>query len=348
MKVVVLWWTKWFWEWLVKFIFKQGFENISLCFTGRDIEAWNELSTKLWVEFEVCNKEAVKEADIVIFSVPISKTLEVMDEVAPFLKDDVILLDVTSIKNAPSKKMQEIAPENALVIPTHPMFGPFISTIAGQIIVLTPNEKTKEDERYRALKWFLEKAWSNVVEVSPEEHDKMMSIVQGLTHFNMFVLAWTIEKTNTDLAKTFQFVSPIYKILVSSVWRYIHQNPWLYADIQMNNEENLNVYSAYLDTVSEYLKSIENKDYESFVNSVAHSKKFFWSHAMDGQKYTDKIIHLIWKQSKIATENIGNVVRLENIYDSKVIEDKLLVFNNWIFETEKNGSLHIDEWEIIK
>jgi len=35
------------------------------------------------------------------------------------------------------------------------MFGPYISTIAGQIFVLTPEEKDKMDIRYISLKNFL-------------------------------------------------------------------------------------------------------------------------------------------------------------------------------------------------
>lgn len=84
--------------------------------------------------------------------------------------------------------MLENAPEWVLVIPTHPMFWPYISSIASKIIVLTPEEKVKIDYRYVYLKDFLENSWATVIESSPLEHDKMMAVVQWLTHFNMFVI----------------------------------------------------------------------------------------------------------------------------------------------------------------
>jgi prephenate dehydrogenase len=56
-----------------------------------------------------------------------------------------------------------------------------------------------------------------VVEETPEKHDKMMAVVQGLTHFNMFVWADIMKNMNFDIAKSFSFVSPIYKIMISSV-----------------------------------------------------------------------------------------------------------------------------------
>ena len=348
MKVVILWWTKWFWEWLAKYIHKNFNSEAEILITGRDTEAWNKIEKDFWINFTVCNKEAVKNADVVIFSVPISITERVIEEVSPYLKEDVVMLDVTSIKKWPAEAMKKFAPKNALVIPTHPMFWPFITEISGQIIVLTAEEEDRNDKRYISLKNYLSSRQAKVVEVSSEEHDKMMSIVQWLTHFNMFVLAWTMEKVGIDLHKTYEFVSPIYKILVSSVWRYIHQNPWLYADIQMNNEENLDVYSAYLDTVSEFLKNIEEKDYESFVDNVATSKKYFWDEAISGQVYTDKIIHLIWKQTRIAKDSLNKVVKFENIYTGDILEDELVSFDSDFFVTKDNSKLKFDEWEIIK
>jgi prephenate dehydrogenase len=45
----------------------------------------------------------------------------------------------------------------------------------------------------------------------------MMAVVQGLTHFNMFVWADIMKNMNFDIEKSFSFVSPIYKIMISSV-----------------------------------------------------------------------------------------------------------------------------------
>jgi prephenate dehydrogenase len=48
-----------------------------------------------------------------------------------------------------------------------------------------------------------------------------MAVVQGLTHYSMFVIGKTIKKYSVDVLKTLDFVSPIYKIMIASVSRYI-------------------------------------------------------------------------------------------------------------------------------
>jgi prephenate dehydrogenase len=128
------------------------------------------------VSFNPDNIQAVKNADIVIYSVPISLTEQIISQTLPFIKSGAIVADVTSIKQFPSSAMS--ARDDIVVIPTHPMFGPYISSIAGQVFVLTPEENTKNTPEYIFLKIFLENAKAKVIESTPLYHDRMMAIVQ--------------------------------------------------------------------------------------------------------------------------------------------------------------------------
>jgi len=187
--VTIIWWTAWFWKWLAKFSIEKFWNDIHLIITWRDKEKWEKIAKEIWCNFETDNKKAVKDSDITIFSTPISIIEESIKQIAPYLKKWSIASDVCSIKKFPSSALKKYSPKWVLVIPTHPMFGPSTWTIAGQIIVLTPiNESNKKDSRYIFLKKFLENSWAKVIESNPIEHDKMMAVVQWLTHFDMFVL----------------------------------------------------------------------------------------------------------------------------------------------------------------
>jgi prephenate dehydrogenase len=78
----------------------------------------------------------------------------------------------------PSELMKKHCPPDCVIIPTHPMFGPYVSNIAGQIFVLSPDVVTKSHKSYQALKQFLESESAKVIEFSAKEHDKMMAVVQ--------------------------------------------------------------------------------------------------------------------------------------------------------------------------
>jgi prephenate dehydrogenase len=68
--------------------------------------------------------------------------------------------------------------DDIIVIPTHPMFGPYISSIAGQVFVLTPGKIVEKTPEYLFLKNFLKTQKAKVIESTPEYHDKMMAVVQ--------------------------------------------------------------------------------------------------------------------------------------------------------------------------
>ena len=62
-------------------------------------------------------------SDILVISVPIQHTCDVIREVAPFMKSGSLMVDVTSVKEGPTKTMGEVLPESVEYIPTHPVCG---------------------------------------------------------------------------------------------------------------------------------------------------------------------------------------------------------------------------------
>src|SRR4030042_6507855 len=73
---------------------------------------------------------------VVIVSVPIGITVEIIEQIGPLMKKDALLMDLTSLKTEPVKAMLRSAP--AEVIGLHPLFGPGVASIAGYPIVICP------------------------------------------------------------------------------------------------------------------------------------------------------------------------------------------------------------------
>ncbi len=341
--IAIIWWSDGFWKWLAKYINKNFKTKITI--TWRNIEKLKKSAEEIWCLYSDNNINTVKKADIIIFAVPIWKMEETIKKLLKHAKKDSIIVDITSIKNGPSKVMYENAPKDALVIPTHPMFWPYVSTIAWQIFVLTPRDKDKTDKRYLILKNYLEKNDAKVIETSPLEHDKMMAVVQWLTHFDMFVLWETIKRLDLDIKKSMDFVSPIYKIMISSVARYLNQNPKLYSDIQIYNKEILSVHKTFMEVTNDFNNYIKNKDENNFIKKVEQTAKYFWKHTTEWQEYTDKIIYLISKQIQKCNDNIWKQIKIENIYNNNVVSWILDNFKDNII-TVNGKNYNLNTWEI--
>src|SRR5690606_34762536 len=154
-------------------------------------------------------------------------------DVAPYLKDGSLLIDVTSVKEEPAQIMQKYTPESVEFLPTHPMFGPRVRSLDGQVVVLTP---LKKGHWYKKGMNFLESENARIIETTPQVHDQMMSIVQGLTHFAYISIAATLERLQVDVAGSRKFASPIYSLMLDMIARITAQNPYLCYSIQTRNQ----------------------------------------------------------------------------------------------------------------
>ena len=156
-------------------------DEFNVFISGRDHLKGRNVAEELGVNYIESNAGLANISDIVVVSVPIHLTSEVIREVAPFMKEGSLMVDVTSVKEEPSKTMAEVLPDTIEYIPTHPIFGPRTTTLDNQVIVLTADKKGKwYDKVYNYL------AGKNmrIIETTAEHHDFMMSIVQVLTHFS--------------------------------------------------------------------------------------------------------------------------------------------------------------------
>jgi len=329
-KLTILGGINGFGKWLCEYIGKEFPSLVDITVTGSKSN----------------NIVAVKDADIVIYSVPISKTEQIIEETLPYIKSWAVVADVTSIKKFPSKAMNKR--DDIIVIPTHPMFGPFISSIAWQVFVLTPEERIKDTSEYLFFTEYLREKKAKAIVATPEYHDKMMAVVQWLTHLNMFVVGETMKRLGFQISESMDFVSPIYKLMISSVWRYLGQNPGLYADIQMYNDQVLEVHEKFLDTAKNFHRSVQEKNIEKFCGDIVSAREFFgMEHCETWQEYTDKVIYLLWKQLERLREKQWVIIKLKNIYSWEEISGKLLDFNEKeIFLEGKKNPYFLNNWEV--
>ena len=299
-------------RWLAEHL-KNDF-NIRI--TSRDESSGKPVAEEIGVEYNSNNIESIRDADIIVFSVPIEYMVETIKEVAPHAPEGSLLMDVTSVKTEPAEALEKYAPENVEILPCHPMFGPRVPTLKRQIIILTPVENRSNNWLPR-VKDYLDKTECEVVITTPNEHDKYMSIVQGLTHFSYISLASTIRKLNINVKESRNFSSPVYTIMLDMVSRIVYQNPYLYYSIQKNNLETSNAREALIKE-SIYLSNlIEAGREDDFVKSVVESAKHLDGYE-DALARSDKAISMLTQKSNVLAKSIGKEVGLKHNHSENV------------------------------
>lgn len=204
-------------------------------------------------------REAAARAEVVVISVPIDATIAVIRELGPLVREEGLLMDVTSIKAAPVRAMLESS--RASVAGAHPLFGPSVHTLQGQRLVLTPG---RGEEWASWLRLNLSARGLILCEATPEEHDRAMAIVQVLTHFSTEVMGRALTKLDAPIRRTLEFTSPVYLMEMIMTARHFAQSAGLYASIQMSNPQTPEVTRAFVDAAEELRDVVTRGDREVF------------------------------------------------------------------------------------
>lgn len=306
-------------------------DEFDVTITARDHKKGQKVADELNVNYIESNKELASSSDMLIISVPINNTPSVIREVAPFMRKDSVMIDVTSVKEEPLKTMEETLPDNVEYIPTHPVFGPRTTELDNQVIVLTAPKKGKW---YKKVYDYLTSKNMRIIETTAEHHDYMMSIVQVLTHFSFISTASAMEKLKVDINETEDYESPIYNLMIDMIARIVSQNPYLTYYIQTMNNNGPKIRKAFSEAADELREAIDNNDDEKFVEIAINATKNMGD-IQNALGMSDKAISALSHEYSLLNESIGKEIALKHIYSGKVhigvlekVDSKTAVLDN--------------------
>ena len=232
------------------------------------------------------NRDVATEADLVMVSVPIRATVGVIREIAPLLSEEQVFCDLTSLKVEPVRAMLS---SRAEVIGLHPMFGPGAASLQGQTIVATPARCSPET--LEGLLSVFRDQGAAITLSTPEDHDRMMAVIQGLTHFGTLAKAEAIRRTGADIGETLAFTSPIYRIEMGLVGRLLAQDASLYGDMLRLNPAVPEVLAAFEEAVRALREIVVSGDDEQFRAFFAGNAGYYASYLTTATEETDDLIN---------------------------------------------------------
>ncbi|PWV98105.1 prephenate dehydrogenase [Hoeflea marina] len=187
------------------------------------------------------NAEAVRDADLVIVSVPVGASGQVAEDIAAALKPGSTVTDVGSTKASVIRQMQPHMPSHVQFIPGHPIAGTeqsgpeagFAELFAGRWCILTPLPDADPDAVARLTR-FWEACGSRVDQMDPEHHDMVLAIVSHLPH----IIAYNIVGTADDLEMVTE--SEVIKYSASGFrdfTRLAASDPTMWRDVCLHNKD---------------------------------------------------------------------------------------------------------------
>lgn len=219
-----------------------------LCDVSFDVDKRIDLANEILLGKSLPDKlsNLVTASSIVIFSVPIDKLGESLNEIVPLLPRSCLIINFCSVQATTNELINKMVSGHRKAIGIHFLFGPGTQALAGKNVVVTDVEEPIHSNRLKQLLRLMKSEGAFIEYSSADLHDRMMNLMQTLVHFVYLAFAKYLSVSSIrpkDLLK-FQTLPSAY--FFSFVARVLLQGKLTYANIQ-NQPGAQDVREAFLD-----------------------------------------------------------------------------------------------------
>lgn len=257
MKVAVLGAAGKMGKWLVQYLTSQGY---TLTVFDVKREELKELSKNFKVKIAENSLDAVENTELTVVSVPINKTVEVLEKICPKLKRGSVVVEIASLKEKIVDAWRSLPKFEAQPLSLHPLFGP-VPKLKKKKVALIPVFSV-EKELETAKRIFPD---AEFVVVGAKQHDKAMAATLSLPYFVNTILASTLKDEDFKVLERLSgTTSTLQLTLVGGV---MAQDPDLHISLHTANKytlEYLNKFVSDAEKLRDLIKSGNMKDLKEF------------------------------------------------------------------------------------
>ena len=210
-------------------------------------------------------RQCASNSDLIIIATPLSSYKEIILSIKDSLKKNVILTDTGSVKKEVMKIIHNINLKDIHWIPSHPIAGTEESgPKAGQAdmfknrwCIISPPKNCAE-QPIKILKNLWEKIGSKVKIMTPEDHDKILSLTSHLPHAIAYNIVRTVMSVEDKLK---QEVIQYSAGGLRDFTRIAASNPLMWRDIFLDNSVNISKgIDSFIEKLNELKKAVDDKN----------------------------------------------------------------------------------------
>src|ERR1044072_7504948 len=224
------------------------------------------------------NAEAVKDADLVIVCIPVGASGPVAAEIAASLKPGAIVSDVGSVKSQVLKDMAPHMPQDAHLIPAHPVAGTensgpdagFSELFVHRWCILTPPDGA-DHAAVEKLHAFWSALGANVEVMTAEHHDMVLAITSHLPHLIAYTIVGTAEEfSQVSRSEVLKFSAGGFRDFT----RIAASDPTMWRDVFLYNKDAvLEMLAQFNEDLAKLTRAMRRGDgdalFDHFTRTVA-------------------------------------------------------------------------------
>lgn len=227
-------------------------------------------------KYSIDLNQAVDNADFVLLATPIGSLLPLVRSMIPSLKKESIVSDVGSVKGRLVTDLENALPDDVYFVGAHPIAGTeksgadnsFAELFEGAKCILTPTGVTNKNA-LNMVKEIWKIMGSEIIEMDPHNHDKIMAAVSHLPH----VIAYAITSLMLELQQEWPNILSYSGAGFRDFTRIASSHPAIWRDIcEHNSKALIKTIERYETTLSQFKNLIKEKNWLVLEKTMADAK----------------------------------------------------------------------------
>jgi prephenate dehydrogenase len=225
---------------------------------------------------QAAGMQDLKNADLVIVSIPVDATLEVLPQVLDLIPENALVIDVGSTKEAICNSLATHKNRRQFLA-AHPIAGTEFSgpdaaiknLFKDKTMIVCEVEKTafKLQERAKEL---IDVLGMRVRYMTPLTHDRHIAFVSHLSHISSFMLGKTVIQEEQVEEDIFDLAGSGFESTV----RLAKSSPAMWTPIFAQNKQHvLDSLDSYMDNLARFRESVKNDNHDAIFQDMEQTNR---------------------------------------------------------------------------
>jgi chorismate mutase / prephenate dehydrogenase len=246
--------------WFAEFLSSQGF---AVEIADPNAEAPGYPSLADW-------RQSALDQDFIVVAAPIKVTARVLEELSERRPRGVIV-DIGSLKTPLKRGLESLVAAGCRVTSIHPMFGPNTRLLSGRHVIFVDVGAADATASVRSL---FASTMAEQIEMSLEEHDRLIAYVLGLSHALNLVFFTALAESGELVPRLQNLSSTTFDAQLKVASLVAEDNPHLYFEIQALNDFGLTSLDAMVEAAAKLRRLVESSDEQGFVALMEAGKRY--------------------------------------------------------------------------
>lgn len=225
---------------------------------------------------KIATLEQLNKADLVLISIPVDATLNLLPQVMDLVPENALIVDVGSTKEAICNAVEHHKNRRQFLA-AHPIAGTEFSgpdaavrhLFSKKTMIVCDVEKTAFKLQEIAKKLF-DALGMRVRYMTPAAHDRHIAYVSHLSHISSFMLGKTVIQEEENERDIFDLAGSGFESTV----RLAKSSPAMWAPIFAQNKKHvLDALDGYIENLARFRESVKNDNHNGIYDDMEQTNR---------------------------------------------------------------------------